>query len=75
MKEVKEILSLLRNKDSGNKMSKEIFSARKGNLIGPSFGHIYNIQPEKVMVLEKSQNNLWVTVKKEHYIEFSKDTT
>lgn len=50
------------------------FSARKGDLIGPSFGHIDDIQSEKVVVVEKLRNYLGVTVTKEHSIEFSKDT-
>ena len=49
------------------------FSARKGDLIGPSFGYIDDIQSEKVLVVEKLRNYLGVTVTKERSIEYSKD--
>jgi hypothetical protein len=49
------------------------FSARKGDLIGPFFGYIDDIQPEKVIVVEKLRNYLGVTVTKERSIEYSKD--
>ncbi len=49
------------------------FSARKGDLIGPSSGYINDIQSEKVIVVEKLRNYLGVTVTKEHSIGFSKD--
>jgi Tfp pilus assembly protein PilP len=49
------------------------YSARKGDLIGPSFGYIDDIQSEKVIVVEKLRNYLGVTVTKERSIEFSKD--
>ncbi len=49
------------------------FSARKGDLIGPSFGYIDDIQSEKVIVVEKLRNYMGVTVTKEHSLEFSID--
>jgi hypothetical protein len=49
------------------------FSARKGDLIGPFFGYIDEIQSEKVVVVEKLRNYLGVTVTKERSIEYSKD--
>jgi len=52
---------------------KKGFSARKGDLIGPSFGYINDIQSEKVIVAEKLRNYLGVTVTKEHSIEYYKD--
>ena len=49
------------------------FSARKGDLIGPSFGYIDDIQSEKVIVVEKLRNYLGITVRKERSIKYSKD--
>ncbi|MBC8287728.1 MAG: pilus assembly protein PilP [Nitrospinae bacterium] len=49
------------------------FSARKGDLIGPFFGYIDDIQPEKVVVVEKLRNYLGTTITRERSIEFSKD--
>lgn len=49
------------------------YSARKGDLVGPAFGHIIDIQPEKVIVEEILRNYLGVTMRKEHSIEFSKN--
>jgi Tfp pilus assembly protein PilP len=49
------------------------FSARKGDLIGPFFGQIDDIQPEKVIVVEKSRNYLGVPLTRQHSIGLGKD--
>ncbi|PIP72953.1 MAG: hypothetical protein COW89_03655, partial [Nitrospinae bacterium CG22_combo_CG10-13_8_21_14_all_47_10] len=49
------------------------FSARKGDLIGPFFGQIDDIQPEKVIIIEKSRNYLGVPLTRQHSIGLGKD--
>ncbi len=56
-------------------LEKTGFSARKGDLIGPSYGYIDDIQTERVIVVEKSRNYLGITLTKTRSIGFSKEVS
>ena len=47
MKEESAILSLLKNKDSGRKMNKQVFLARKGDLIAHPLDKSITFNPKR----------------------------
>jgi hypothetical protein len=73
MKERKDILSLLKNKDSGIKMSKQVVQPGKVISLPHPLDKSMTFNQGRYH-FRKVTNYLGVTITKEHSIEFSQDT-
>ena len=69
MKEEKDILSLLKNKDSGSKMSKQVVQPRKVISLSHPLDKSITFNQGRYH-FRKVMNYLGITITKEHSIEF-----
>ena len=63
----KKILALVETSDQKG------YVVEKGKLIGPMFGFVQEIQPERIIVVEKSRNYFGNILTKQRTLEFTKN--